>query len=198
MTKKLSWLLALAIVAMAAAPAAEGVSIAVVRIQDVLQKSEYAKTMETQIRASFKAEEQEIEDLQKLIRTEQEKLASDTLMSPESYTYKDKVLQIERLKLKLRDRVDNFSKQTRSKMSTFWRSVYAAFRAAIVKVAESGRYDLIITAPDVNLSNEANQQDIPEAVMSEILQRRVQYLSPRIDITQQVIDTMNAMNRGRK
>ena len=46
--------------------------------------------------------------------------------------------------------------------------------------------------------NEANQQDIPEAVMSEILQRRVQYLSPRIDITQQVIDTMNAMNRGRK
>lgn len=177
--------------------AGEGTAVAIVKIQDVLKNSEYAKVMETQIRAGFKAEEQEIADLQKLLRNEQEKLASDALTSPESYTYKDKVLQIERLKLKLRDRVENFTKQTRSKMSNFWRSVYADFQAAIKNIAQSGKYDLILTAPDVDLSNDASQQDIPEAVMSEIIQRRVQFVSPRIDITQQVIDTMNAIYRGR-
>lgn len=177
--------------------AQDGSRVGIVKIQDVLNKSEYAKQMETQIRASFRADESEIEQLQKLIVGEREKLTTDTLMSPESYAYKDRVLQIERLNLKLRDKVETFTKQTRAQMATFWRGVYADFRAAIIKIAAGGQYDLILTAPDVELSNDANNQDVPEAVMNEIIQRRVQHVSPKIDITQQVIDTMNAINRGR-
>ncbi|MDR0868281.1 MAG: OmpH family outer membrane protein [Planctomycetota bacterium] len=199
--KKLCWLAALATMATAAfsdaGAAGEPTSVAIVQIQEVLNRSEYAKQMETSIRAGFKSEEQEIEDLQKLIRTESEKLQTDTMMSPDSYTYKDKVLQIERLKLKLADKAQNFSRQTRSKMAEFWRSVYKDFRAAIEQIAKSGQYDLILTAPGTELSNDAAQNDVPEAVMGEIIQRRVQYVAPKIDITQKVIDMMNAINRGR-
>jgi Skp family chaperone for outer membrane proteins len=187
----------LAAVLLSATLGASAGEIAVVRIQEVLKNSDYAKQMETKIRSDFKTDEQEIEDLQKVIRNNTEKMQSDPMLSPDSYTYKDTVLQIERVRLKLNDKMQNFNKNTRLQMATFWRNVYADFRAAVDRVAASGKYDLIITAPDIELSPETANSESPEAMMMEILRRNVQYINPRVDVTQQVIDTMNAINRAR-
>ena len=67
-------------------------SVVVVRIEEVFRNSDYAKQMETQIRASFRQEEKEIEDLQKVIRTQQEKLQNDAFLAPDTYQYKRKFL----------------------------------------------------------------------------------------------------------
>ena len=177
--------------------AAEGKQVAIVRIQEVFRRSEYAKQMETQIRASFQQEERAIEDMQKLLQTQQEKLQPSNLLDPDSYQYKEQVLKLQLMELKLRDMMQNYATMSRTRMATFWRSVYADFQNAIKSLASTGKYSLILSAPDVNLSEQSEKSNAPEAVMTEILQRWAQYVSPEADLTEQVIAVMNEFNKNR-
>ena len=172
-------------------------SVVIVRIEEVFRNSDYAKQMETQIRASFRQEEKEIEDLQKLIRTQQEKLQSDAFLAPDTYQYKKKVLELQILQLQLQDKAERFQKLTRTKMANFWRGVYADFQKAVKHLVKIRNYDIVITAPDIELSDRLEKSNSPEAVISEILRRQVQYVSPENDMTDEIIKIMNALNAKR-
>lgn len=189
-----------ALVCLVSAPcaqAAEGTRVGVVRIQEVFRKSEYAKQMEDKIRANFRQEEKEIDDLQKVLSDGQAKLQSNQLLDRDSFAYKEQVLNLQILELKLRDRMEKYAKNSRIQMAEFWRSVYADFQKAVGSIASTNQFDLIITAPDTQLSESGGASNAPEAVMSEVLQRRVQFVAPRIDITNQVIQVMNDTYRKR-
>lgn len=178
--------------------AADAVSpVAVVRIQEVFRKSEYAKQMEAQLKAGFATEEKQLEDLQKLLKSEQDKLQSNALLDPNSYQYKEMVMRYQLLELKFQDKRQNYQKMSRAKMANFWRSVYADFRQAIERIGSTGRYLVIETAPDMELSEDSVRSNAPEMVMTEILQRRIQYVAPSVDITEQVIQVMNEINQRR-
>ena len=172
-------------------------SVVVVRIEEVFRNSDYAKQMETQIRASFRQEEKEIEDLQKVIRTQQEKLQNDAFLAPDTYQYKKKVLELQILQLQLQDKAERFEKLSRTKMANYWRGVYADFQKAIKHLVKIRNYDIVITAPDVALSEKLEKSNAPEAIISEILRRQVQYVSPENDMTDEVIKIMNAINAKR-
>ncbi len=199
MRKLLSALL-FTVVALTAFPAnisaAEG-KVVVVRIQEVFRRSEYAKTMETQIKASFLQEERAIEDLQKLYRTERESLESNALLDRNSYQFQEKAMRLQLLELKLKDKVQRYQKLSRTRMADYWRSIYTDFQAAIKRLSSTGQYSIVITAPDVALSAHSEKSNAPESVMGEILQRRVQYVNPANDITEQVIQVMNDINSKR-
>ncbi len=172
-------------------------SVVVVRIEEVFRNSDYAKEMETQIRASFRQEEKEIEDLQKVIRTQQEKLQSDAFLAPDTYQYRKKVLELQILQLQLQDKGERFQKLTRTKMANFWRGVYADFKKAIKHLVKIRNYDIVITAPDIDLSDKLEKSNSPEAIISEIIRRNVQYVAPENDMTDEVIKIMNAMHAKR-
>lgn len=181
---------------MVAAFAGEG-QVAVVRLQEVFRQSTYAKQMEAQIKASFAQEERAIEDQQKLLKSEQEKLASNALLDPNSYQYKEKVMKIQLMELKYRDMVQRFTSLSRSKMATYWKAVYADFQTAINRVASTGQFSVIMTTPDIDLPEQVEKTNSPEMMMTEILQRRVMYINPQVDVTDQVIKVMNEINQKR-
>ena len=172
-------------------------SIAVIRIEEVFRRSDYAKQMETQIRASFRQEEKEIEDLQKVIRTQQEKLQDDAFLVPDTYQYKKKVLELQILRLQLQDKMERFQKLTRTKMANFWRGVYSDFQKAVKLLVTKIKFDVVITAPDITLSDRLEKTNSPEAVIAEISRRQVQYIAPQNDMTEQIIKIMNAINAKR-
>lgn len=172
-------------------------SVAVIRIEEVFRRSDYAKQMETQIRASFRQEEKEIEDLQKVIRTQQEKLQSDAFLAPDTYQYKKKVLELQILSLQLQDKMERFQKLTRTKMANFWRGVYSDFQKAVKHLVTVIKYDIVITTPDMALSDRLEKSNSPEAVIAEISRRQIQYIAPQNDVTEQIIKIMNAINSKR-
>lgn len=174
-----------------------GTRVAVVRIQAVFEKSEYAKQMETKIRARFRQDEKDIQDLERSIRTQKEQLSSEAFVAPDSLVYKEKVLRIQIQELQYQDKVKRFSMLNRTKMAEFWRSVYADFQKAIAHMSSTGKYDLILTASDINLPDQVMQTNSPEAVLNAISQRRIQYIRSQIDITDQIIKLMNAINAKR-
>lgn len=173
------------------------VSVAVVRIQEVFRRSEYAKQMEKQIKDSLVQEEKELEDLQKMLKTEQERLSSNALLDPSSLQYKEMVMKFQLLELKFQDKRQSYQKTSRTSMANFWRGVYAEFQTAIKQVASTGKYMIIETTPDIALSDDSARSNAPELVMTEILQRRVQYMDPSVDITELVIQVMNQNNARR-
>ncbi len=173
------------------------IAVAVVRIQEVFRRSDYAKQMEKQIKDGLVQEEKELDDLQKMLKSEQEKLQSNALLDPNTLSYKEMVMKFQLLNLKFEDKRQNYQKTSRQKMATFWRSVYAEFQIAIKQVGSTGKYLVIETTPDIELSEDSARSTAPELVMTEILQRRVQYTDPTVDITELVIQVMNQNNQRR-
>ena len=82
-------------------------------------------------------------------------------------------------------------------MANYWRGVYADFQKAIKHLVKIRNYDIVITAPDVELSDKLEKSNSPEAIISEILRRQVQYIAPENDMTDEVIKIMNAINSKR-
>lgn len=169
--------------------------IGVIRVQDVFQEYQYAQDQEEKIKAEFDKEKNAIETLKKQIREKMERLKHDPLIRPGGRKWKLEMLEIKRLEIDLEHRQNKFQQDVRKRMAEFYRSIYQHFRAVVQKVGEDYQYDLIITAPSPDLSTEGEEQsaDKPEAVRTEILLRRVQYIGKRrgVDITQFVLDSMN-------
>ena len=72
-----------------------------------------------------------------------------------------------------------------------YRAIYAHFQRAVDQFAAAHHYDLIITAPERKLGEKEETAENPRAVQAEIMQRRVQFTSRRIDITPHVVEQMN-------
>jgi len=175
----------------AAAPRA--LRIGVVKIQDVFKEYKFAKEQEEKIKASFKGEEDSIAQLEKEIVGAQDKLSRDTLIERNSAAWKLQALEIQKKQITLDEKKQRFAKMTRQAMAEFYRSIYKDFRKVVDLYAKEYNFDLVITAPETDLSDDSERSDSPLAIQNEILLRRVQYISPSVDITKQIVASMNNM-----
>lgn len=165
--------------------------VGVVRIQQIFKDFKYAQDMEKSIRVEFEKEEKEIKSLEEQMKTKMEDLQNDPLIRPGGTKFKLGRLEIERLKVLRDDKVAKFRQDTAKRMAEFYREIYKRFRVAVNKYADHYKYDLIITAPDPELSDGTDAGNNPQAVQNEILLRRVQYVGSSTDVTKPVIELMN-------
>lgn len=173
------------------ATAGEGAKVGVIRIQQVFKDYVYAREMEKKIKESFAHDEKQIQDLQRQIQQLKEELQANP--EPSGALARERILQIQIFEVRLEEKVRRYRKFSRARMAEFWRTVYKDFQQAVNILASQQRYDIIITAPDIDLSEEVGRSDAPEAIQNEILLRYMQYISPRVDLTDQVIQMMNQL-----
>jgi Skp family chaperone for outer membrane proteins len=167
-------------------------TLGVVKIQEVFKDYQYAKDQEAKIKASLKPQEDELVALQGKMKTRIEALKNNPMMRPNSKPWEIEMLEIKKMEVEFKDMQQTFNRMRRKHMAEYYRTVYAHFQAAIKKYAEYYKYDLIITAPDTELTPETdNDEDSPVALQNEILMRRVQYISKYVDITGPIIELMN-------
>jgi len=166
--------------------------IGVVRIQNVFKDFQYAKDQEAAIKAEFKKDEDGMTALKQQMEEKKKHLQADPLIGPGSKKFKLEALELRKLEVELEDKVDEFKKASRKRMAEFYRSIYEKFQKAVADVAARRGLDLVITAPDTDLSKEAEESDSPVAIQQEILLRHVQFIGPSCDITKEVLDQMNA------
>lgn len=172
--------------------------IGVVRIQQVFKDYAYAREQENKIKEEFKGQEEEIKTLKGKIEKKQQALAGNALMRRGSLAWKLEMLEIQRMRLLIEDKMNAFKKATRERMAGYYVNVYAHFRKAVDDYAKHYKYDIVITAPDRDLSKETEESGAPEAVQNEILLRRVQYISVSVDITKPIVELMNARYKKSK
>lgn len=165
--------------------------IGVVRIQEVFKRYQYAVDMEKKIKEAFQTDEDEISALKKKIDEAKDRVRHDPLLEPNSLKARLLMLEIQKDQIVLEDKLNRFKQNTRKHMAEFYRNIYTDFRRNVDAFAKQYAYDLIITAPDRELSEESKDSDSPMALQNEILLRSVQYISPRADITEALLKTMN-------
>lgn len=163
--------------------------IGVVRIQALFKGYKYAKDQQESIKNEFQKVEKELNALKKQMDDKMKALRDDALIRPRSTRWQLEMLEIQRLKIEYEDKVEKFKKSARKREAEFWRGVYMYFRRAVKEYGDHYGYDLIITAPDTELSPETT--DSPVAIQNEILLRRVQYIGKTVDLTDPILTHMN-------
>ncbi len=177
-----------------AATDAGELQVGVVRIQQVFKRYEYAIKQEKAITESFKPEREQIKRMEADIRERVNKIRGSDMqmLPPDSPILQEKQLEIRILEVRLNNKLKQLQKLQRHRMAEFWRSVYTEFRKAVDAIATRHGYDLIITAPDADLSAESRDSSAPESIQNEILLRNIQYIGKRIDLTDAIVEYMNA------
>lgn len=165
--------------------------IGVVRIQEVFDEYKYAAEMENSIKDDAAQAQQEIKALKEQMKEKMEELRSNPMIKPGGTQFKLGMLEIERMKVVLDDKQAKYRKDFAARRAEFFRTIYAHFRKAVTEYAKYHKYDLIITAPNPDLSPESEDADSPAAIQNEILLRRVQFIGATTDVTAPILQFMN-------
>lgn len=163
--------------------------IGVVRIQTLFKGYKYALEQQELIKTEFQAIQKELEGLRKQMEEKDKALQGNPLIRRKSTKWYLEMLEIQRLKIKYDDKVAKSKKAARKREAEFWRGVYMYFRRAVKEYGDHYGYDLIVTSPDPELSDDT--ADSPVAVQNEILLRRVQYIGKTVDLTDSILKHMN-------
>lgn len=175
-----------------------GFRIGVIRIQDVFEKSKFSQEQREVITRTFRTMEDEIRVLEEQLQQEREALSRLGMLDPDQEEYRLLMLRVEVANVRLQGALRRFEQQRRRAMTQYWKSLYDDFRTAVDAIAQQRQYDLIITAPSRELGEELVKEGSPEAVMNKILLSNIQHISPRMDITELVIQTMDNIYARRR
>ena len=148
------------------APAASSsLTVGVIDLAVVLQHSSQAKAAGDKLKSQFKPRQQKILDAQKQLQTDQDKLKRDSsvISAGDAQALQSKIASEGR---DLQEMQDNYMQDLRAAQSQAMQQVLAQIDKVVQKIASQGHYDLILQ------------------------KNSVAYSSPRIDVTQQVIDAM--------
>ncbi len=191
----------------AAARAAEGQDqapayplprVGVVRIEEVFRQIDYIKEQEQVLRQEYEQDRARINSLQQQITEKQTELRQNPLITPQSPRFRKGMLEIQLMQVDLEEQYQQLRESLSKDTAEFWKSVYLQFQLAVKGYAEHYQLDLVITAPDAELAELEEREETPDRIQQQILMRRVQYLSPRIDITPQIIEMMNKEYQQRR
>lgn len=171
--------------------------IGVVYVQKVFDGYNYAIAQKKIIKKSFEKEKKKVQVYSEKIK----KMATDLQQQAAirgTSLYKLKLLEIQRVRLERQLLLEKFDTRSRIQKAEFYRSVYKDFRVAIKKIGAKYKFDLVITASEPDLSPELNKPTAsPDVIQSEIMLRRVQFVSKPVDITSAVIYAMNKTYKAR-
>ena len=174
-----------------AARSAPQTSVAAINLQqlyDGLDEFNAMKTTVMALRDQLQQEVTQLEDQIKLLKEERDELPEGTLRRQKS--------------IKLRQLEAQFTSYTRDSMSWLQleqgkalRNMFIAIQAAVKQVAERDGWDVVVWSHEGNIElafPPGAEDGVPfTEINTRILFRNVAYASPRADITQLVIDTMN-------
>lgn len=189
---------ALAVVTIGAALAGEAQQqapetkrIGVVFMQQVFKNYQYAKDTEERLKSSFMPESQKLEAEAQRIQEMERSLQNNPLKPAGTPAWRKSMMEIESAKVEFQGSQEEFARKIREEEAAFWQNMYAAFQRACRLLAEYYQYDIIIAAPDPNLSEEVLKAMDPVAVQQEILMRRIQYVNDRANLTKSITDLLN-------
>lgn len=165
--------------------------IGVVQIQKIFDEYAYAEDMEDTIKGEAEQAQKEINDIKNQMKEKMDSLKHDPMIKPGGTQWKLGMLEIERMKVMLDDKQAKFRKDFDKRRAEFYRTIYGHFRKAVDIYAKYHKYDLIITAPNPELSPESEKADSPSAIQNEILLRRVQYIGATTDVSGPILQLMN-------
>jgi Skp family chaperone for outer membrane proteins len=172
--------------------------VGVVRIEAIFDQLDYIREQRQRLEQAYAQDQAEIKRLQETIEARVAELRDNPLITPQSLRFQKEKLKIDEMRLDLEDRMRRFSSEVSKDRAEFYKSVYQQFQRAVNSYAQHYQLDLVITAPNPELSSEVEEADNPDRIQQEILMRRVQYLSPRVDITPQIIQMMNEEYQKRR
>ncbi len=148
----------------ATAPVAT-VAVGVIDLTQVLQHSTQAKAAGDQLKKQFKPRQQKILDAQKVLQEDQDKLKRDAsvISAADAQALQTKISAEGR---DLQQMQDNYMQDLRAAQSQAMQQVLSQIDKIVQKIATQNHYDLVLQ------------------------KNSVAYSSPRVDVTQQVIDAM--------
>ncbi|MBY0544606.1 MAG: OmpH family outer membrane protein [Gammaproteobacteria bacterium] len=151
----------------AAATSASNLTVGVIDLTVVLQHSTQAKAAGDTLKKQFKPRQQKILDAQKQLQDDQDKLKRDSsvMSASDAQALQTKISSEGR---DLQQMQDDYMQDLRAAQQQAMQQVLAKIQTIVQKIATQGHYDLILQ------------------------KNTVAYSSPRIDITQQVIDAMES------
>ena len=162
---------------------------AVVDVQEVFNNLDEKAAVEADIARQAESLNREDQERQSEIKA----LRSDlSVLSPESDAYQQTRTEVQRKLIEYQSWKE-FSRQQLEREKTIrMEALFREIVAAVEQVAQSNGYDLVIQKDDGrNLRSADNQQQLTAL----ILQRKVLYAAPQLNITDQVIQvTNNAYN----
>lgn len=141
------------------------VAVGVIDLTQVLQHSAQAKAAGDQLKKQFKPRQQKILDAQKVLQEDQDKLKRDAsvISSSDAQALQTKISAEGR---DLQQMQDNYMQDLRAAQSQAMQQVLSQIDKIVQKIATQNHYDLVLQ------------------------KNSVAYSSPRVDVTQQVIDAM--------
>lgn len=197
---KFQWLLACAVVvAMGLGAAAAGEAqqwpetkrIGVVYFENVFTNYNYAKDTDERLNQTYQPERQKIQDEIQRIQEQERSLQNNPLKPQGSPAWRKSMMEIETAKVELQANSEEFVRRFSEENSALVNTMFGAMQRACRVVAEYYKFDIIIIAPDPNLSENSVKALDPMAIQQEILVRSIQYVSERANLTKQVTDVMN-------
>ena len=163
--------------------------VAVVEVQEVFNNMDEKAAVEAEISQQAQQLNQEDQNRQNEIKA----LRSDlSVLSPEADAYSQTRTELQRKLIEYQAWKEFSKRQLEREKALRMEALYRKIISAIEQVAQANGYDLVIQKDDErNLSSADNQQQLTAL----ILQRKVLYSDPNLNITDQVIQaTNNAYN----
>lgn len=169
-----------------AGPAAGSPSVAVVRIPEISEK--YAKTgdLEAQFDTLRKAFAERRDDLKRRIEAANRSLQEE--LRPGTDEFRERRRQVAIMEAELQAFTETEGEKLEAGLSASLRSIFVDIQAAVQEIAMERNIDVVIAADQLppespNSTTQMRQQ---------ILLQKVLYWNPQVDVTNEVIERVNA------
>ena len=179
-----------------AIPAAK---VGVVRIETVFNAYQYVVDRRAEIDVKYKGAREKIENMERNIENETRKLQGDPLTRPGTPEYERRQMEVQLLISTMELERRKYARDINKENAEVFIKFYDAFRNACLQACRYYSVDILLTATDPNLPEEARQADVPvPALRQDILMRIVQYSANAIDVTAGVTQILNNTYAGNK
>ncbi len=163
--------------------------VGVVNIAKVFEKYQMTQQLEQQFDAKRQAISQEAQKRQDAMETKLKELEA---FDPNSQDFANRQAALRYSRIEYRVWLEDTEETLKREHMNLLRMIYGLVTEAIAKTAKDRGLDLVVTQDD--LSPEA-----PDSISlrREILLKKVLYFSPRVDITQEVLNLLNEELRAK-
>jgi Skp family chaperone for outer membrane proteins len=170
------------------APPQASMKIGVVNLKQCFEPKRYRRIpdAETEYKAFVMTLQEEIDELRKHERTLE---AEFKIIPPEMNKLQEEKLQeIQVVKFKIEYTAKLNQQRAMGKYQAIQMDIYNGIRAVVDQFGKDNGFDLIIKVDEPKL-----EEDSPESVSRRISTRPVLYANPALDITDKIIDQLNAI-----
>ena len=165
--------------------------IGVVQIEEVFNQYQYLKDVDQQIEREFMPRREAIEKAMAALEQRAKDLANDRMRPEGSEGYLKEKQAIQMEEIRVNNLQEEFFRLLNARQSEKIIAAHAALQRACGDFGVHYNFNLIILTPGIAMPEVVVKSGNPQAVIQEILQRRVLYIMREIDLTDSIIKHMN-------